>query len=297
MKYDILNRWSGEVIFTAEIDCSDDTLPSIKLGLAVKVAVKARANLTRANLADAYLAGANLTEANLTDTYLTDANLTGANLARANLADAYLAGANLTRAYLTGANLTGANLTGANLTDTYLARANLTEANLTDTYLAGANLTGAYLTGANLARANLADAYLAGANLARANLTDTYLTDANLTRANLTRAKGLETQPAQTIILPEGDLIVYKKIVEGVAKLKIPSDAKRSNATGRKCRAEYAKVIELPEGVKVGHSKHDNNFEYKVGKIVRPDKWDDNWADECSNGIHFFITKEEAENY
>lgn len=157
MKYDILNRFSGVVIFTAEIDCSDDTLPSIKLGLAVKVAVKARANLVGAYLARAYLEG----------------------------------------------------------------------------------------------------------------------------------AKGLKIQPAQTIILPEGDLIVYKKLAEGVAKLKIPFAAKRSNATGRKCRVEYAKVIELPKGVKIGHSRHDGDFEYKVGKIVRPDKWDDNWASECSNGIHF----------
>ena len=307
MKYDILNRFSGTVIFTAEIDCSDDTLPSIKLGLAVKVAVKARANLTGANLAGAYLTRANLTGAYLTDANLTGANLAGANLTGANLTGAYLTDANLTGANLAGAYLTDANLTGANLAGAYLTRANLTGAYLTDANLTGANLTGAnlagaYLTDANLAgayltRANLTGANLAGAYLTRANLTGAYLTDANLTGANLAGANGLKTQPAQTIILPEGDLIVYKKLVEGVAKLKIPSDAKRSNATGRKCRAEYAKVIELPEGVKIGHSKHNDDFEYKVGKIVRPDKWDGNWADECSNGIHFFITKEEAESY
>ena len=77
-QYPIKNRWSGEVIFTAEISCSPDTLPSVKLGLAVRAAIKARANLADATLAGAYLADANL----------ADANLAGASLARANLAGA-----------------------------------------------------------------------------------------------------------------------------------------------------------------------------------------------------------------
>ncbi len=89
-KFDVLNRFTGEVQFTAEIECAPDALPSVKLGLAVKWAVKAGANLAGAYLADAYLAGANLARANLAGAYLARANLAGAYLA-----DAYLAGANL----------------------------------------------------------------------------------------------------------------------------------------------------------------------------------------------------------
>jgi hypothetical protein len=143
MKFEVKNRWTGAVQFTADIECDADASVSVKLGLAVKWAVKADAYLADAYLAGANLTGANLTDANLTGANLTDANLTDAYLARANLTDANLADANLARAYLAGANLTDANLTGANLTD----------ANLTDAYLADA-----YLAGANLARANLADA-------------------------------------------------------------------------------------------------------------------------------------------
>ena len=132
LKFDVLNRWSGEVKFTAEIDCAADALPSVKMGLAVKWAIKSRADLAGAYLAGAYLAGA---------------NLAGANLADAYLARAYLAGADLARAYLAGAYLTGANLARADLAGAYLAGADLADA-----YLAGANLTGA-----NLARADLVD--------------------------------------------------------------------------------------------------------------------------------------------
>ena len=50
MKFDVLNRFTGNVKFTAEIDCEQDTPRSLKLGLAVQWAVKTEANLTEANL-------------------------------------------------------------------------------------------------------------------------------------------------------------------------------------------------------------------------------------------------------
>ena len=98
--FEVRNRWTGEVQFTAQITCAPDATPAVKLGLAVKWGVKEKAYLDGANLAGAYLAGA----------YLAGAYLDGANLA-----GAYLAGANLAGADLDGANLAGANLAGANL--------------------------------------------------------------------------------------------------------------------------------------------------------------------------------------
>ena len=167
IKQDIINRFSGTVMFTAEIECAPDALPSIKLGLAVQVAVKA----------GAYLAGA---------------------------------------------------------------------------YLAGANLAG---------------------------------------------AKNADYAIAQTRILPEGDLIGWKKCSQGIiVKLRIPEAARRSHAFGRKCRAEYADVIEVI-GADVAISQHDGRTEYRAGQRVTPDRFDENWQDECSSGIHFFITRLEAENY
>ena len=156
IKFDVMNRFSGTVQFTAEIDCEENESTSIKLGLAVKWAIKARADL-----ADADLAGADLAGAYLAGAYLAGANLADANLAGAYLAGAYLAGANLARAYLAGAYLAGANLAGANLADADLADANLARANLARANLARADLAGAYLADANLAGADLAGANLA----------------------------------------------------------------------------------------------------------------------------------------
>ena len=135
-----------------------------------------------------------------------------------------------------------------------------------------------------------------------------YLRGAYLEGANLRGAKDIEFVIAQTRILPdEGDVIGFKKLKQGViAKLLIPKEAKRSHAFGRKCRAEYAIVLELqqPNGEKLQpinepqYSQHDSNFEYRTGVTVRPtEPFDEDWTNECSTGIHFFITRLEAERY
>ena len=112
-------------------------------------------------------------------------------------------------------------------------------------------------------------ANLVRANLVRANLESANLYSANLESANLESAKNIEFAAALTTITPEGDLIGWKKLSGGlIAKLLIPMDAKRSNATGRKCRAEFAKVLEIwngNESVEEGESQYDTTFIYKVG--------------------------------
>jgi hypothetical protein len=287
MKFDVLDRFTGDVKFTAEIDCDDSALPSLKLGLAIKWAVKEKKDLS-----GAYLSGANLSRANLSGAYLSGANLSGANLSRANLSGAYLSGANLSGAYLSRANLSGAYLSGAYLSRANLSGAYLSGANLSGAYLSRANLSGAYLSGAYLSRANLSGAYLSGANLSGA-----YLSGADLSGAYLKEAKDADLAIAMTRILPEGDLIGWKKCESDViVKLRIPAEAKRSHAFGRKCRAEYADVLEVVGG-EVGISMHDGKTKYEVGQRVTPDKFDENWVEECSSGIHFFITKEEALAY
>jgi hypothetical protein len=69
-------------------------------------------------------------------------------------------------------------------------------------------------------------------------------------------------------------LIGWKKCRDGViVKLSIPETAKRSSAFGRKCRAEYADVLELIGG-DVGISQHDGKTEYRVGQRITPDHFD-----------------------
>ena len=219
------------------------------------------------------------------------ANLSGANLFGANLFDANLSGADLSRVHLSRANLSRANLSGANLSGADLSRAHLSRANLSRADLYRANLSGANLSGADLSGADLS-----GADLFDANLFDADLFDANLSRADLSRARNGALAEAQTSIVSEGNIVGWKKCRNGViVKLLIPQKAHRSNATGRKCRAEYATVLKVfgaPEGI----SQYDAKFVYRKGETVRPNSWEENRFIEYGGGIHFYLTRIEAEN-
>ncbi len=248
MKFEVKNRYTGNVQFVAEIDCDESAGYSIKLGLAVKWGVKTKADLSWANLSWADLRGADLIGSDLSGADLRGADLRGANLIVANLREANLS----------WADLRGSDLSGADLSEANLSWADLREANLSWADLRGADLIGSDLSG----------------------------------------AKGIpEIAKAQTLITPEGDIVGWKKCQDGViVKMLIPSDAKRHNATGRKCRAEYADVLEVI-GAEVGISRHDGKTEYRVGQRVTCDKWGEDRFEECAGGIHFFITRIEAENY
>ena len=199
---------------------------------------------------------------------------------------------------LSSADLYCADLRGADLSGVDLSSADLYCADLRDANLSDADLSGADLRDANLSGANLYGADLRGANLYDANLYDADLRGANLYGANLRGAKNADLAIASTRILPDGELIGWKKCSNDViVKLRIPADAKRSHAFGRKCRAEYAYVIEI-FGAKEGvTSTHGPRTLYRVGERITPDSFDDDWMNECSHGIHFFITRAEAEAY
>ena len=100
---------------TVTIECDPSALSGVKIGLALRAAVKLRANLSDADLSRAYLSGANLSRADLSWANLSDADLSRADLSRANLSRANLSGANLSDADLSRANLSRANLSRAKI--------------------------------------------------------------------------------------------------------------------------------------------------------------------------------------
>jgi hypothetical protein len=86
-------------------------------------------------------------------------------------------------------------------------------------------------------------------------------------------------------------------------KLQIPEDARRSSATGRKCRCDKAFVVAIegtdgsPTELKEVTSDYDENFVYHVGETVTEPDFCDNRFYECASGIHFFMTRQEAVEY
>ena len=150
--------------------------------------------------------------------------------------------------------------------------------------LSGANLSGADLSGANLIGANLRRADLSGANLRDISYN--------------------ESTAFYAMVCPEkGSFIGYKKASGKIIELMITENAKRSSSTTRKCRCSEAVVLSITnidgtnfDGEKVV-SDYDKSFVYEVGKTISVDNFNDNRWEECSAGIHFFITRDEAVRY
>lgn len=169
------------------------------------------------------------------------------------------------------------------------------------------------LRGADLRDADLRHADLRHASLCHTNLKGADLSDADLIGADLHRAYDVQLSIAKTSILPdEGDIIGWKKAyVDGtmlskpvIVKLLIPADAQRSNATGRKCRASTARVLDLQDKQgnslppdTTAYSSYDADFTYKKGETIHVENFDTNRWNECAPGIHFFITRIEAVEY
>ena len=199
-------------------------------------------------------------------------------------------------------------LHGADLRGAYLRHADLRGADLRH-----ASLHGAYLMHADLRDADLRDADLCDADLYRADLHGADLRGADLYGADLHRAYDVKLSIAKISILPdEGDIIGWKKAwtdnemppTPVIVKLLIPADAQRSNATGRKCRASTARVLDLQDKQgnslppdTTAYSGYDTDFTYKKGETVHVENFDTNRWNECATGIHFFITRIEAVEY
>ena len=182
----------------------------------------------------------------------------------------------------------------ANLRYADLSGANLRYADLSDADLRGADLSGTNLGGANLSDADLSDADLGGADLSGADLRG----------ADLDNVLFNERTSFFSMQCPEeGSFIGWKVASEKIVKLLITEDSKRSSATSLKCRCSKAKVLDIqeadgsPSNVNEVKSNYDDSFIYKIGEVIKVDDFDENRWNECSTGIHFFVSRDMAVGY
>lgn len=130
---------------------------------------------------------------------------------------------------------------------------------------------------------------------------------------NFTRAVFIETNFNVFSHVPDtGSFIGWKKAMINhdnyeddeyyIVKLRIPEDARRSNAGQNKCRADMAYVEDIQdlEGNsvdKVVESMWDSNFKYQKGQTITEPNFCENRFEECARGIHFFLNRNDAVNF
>ena len=207
------------------------------------------------------------------------------------------------RANLSGFDLSYTDLFGADLRMADLRRANLSYTDLREADLRVVDLRWTDLIGADLRWANLK-----GVDLRLANLSGADLREADLRCADLNGVDLREASINWPIECPEkGSFIGFKKarteISDYIVELEIQTDSERCSATSRKCRCSKAKVISITNldgsqaDIKEVASTYDKTFKYRIGEIVEVANFDPNRWNECSTGIHFFITRQEAVDY
>lgn len=173
----------------------------------------------------------------------------------------------------------------------------------------GADLSNSKLTGCVFKGASFRGAKLIGVDFRNADLTNCDMRGANLTCAWLEGAKLSGILHDDTTIhfkmrCPEtGAFIAYKKCYEDrVVMMLVPKEAKRVSGTSDACRCDRAKVLtitsfDFTERFDWANSLVDENFIYRRGEWVYPDRFtEDRWC-ESTYGIHFWMSREEAIAY
>lgn len=192
-----------------------------------------------------------------------------------------------------------------------LTSANFKGCDLSSTVFYGADVCGADFTGANLVGCEFCicyfgyESYIETAPNIRKDVTlegfmnDCYNPNLLYTVKNFRMAMDTDGQ----------ELICYKALSKhhfmrnntlAIAKLLVPSDARRIVFKNDKCRAERVKVLDIYSPDRKFYYKSAHSFImkgttlYKVGKEVCADNFDIAPCMTCAPGIHFFLTEKEA---
>ena len=200
------------------------------------------------------------------------------------------------RADLHDADLSYANMRGADLSYANMIDVNMINANLRDVDLYGVDLYGADLRGANMIDADMSYANMGGANMGGADLSGANMIDADMSGANLRDVDMRGADKLRKGIKLSEPIIGWKKCQNDVlVKLEIPRGAIVFSINNSKCRTDKAKVLEIIGGNRA-YSKY-KFFSYYVGDVIEVFNFNCEYNVECAEGIYFFKTREEAENY
>ena len=185
-------------------------------------------------------------------------------------------------------------------------RADLHEADMSYADMRGVDMSGANMRGANISYANMSYANMSYAKVRSANMRDANMCYANmrsvdmigvdLNNANMCCAKVRSVDRLRKGIKLSEPIIGWKKCKNDVlVKLEIPRGAIIFSINNNKCRTDKAKVLEI-----IGGDRAYSNykfFSYYVGDVIEIFDFNCEYNVECAKGIHFFKTREEAENY
>ena len=219
---------------------------------------------------------------------LRGVDFTGRNLSQANFTGADLEGACFIDAILVNANFEGANLKNADFSCANAWSANFNETNCKDALFLSANLTETSFEESDLDEASFAQANLTGANLQ----------DTNIITAEFDNTIGI-----YPVCPTHGNFIGWTigedfKGNECLVEIFIPTWARRSSGTTRKCRTE-ALVVNSLERLKDGCNPAEASLKFRnrilsKNEFMQDSDFEVDRFKVSSTDLYFWISKEEA---
>ena len=199
------------------------------------------------------------------------------------------------------ADLRYADLRYTDLRNANMSYANMRYANMRNANVSYANMSYADMRNTNMSYANMSYADIRSVDMRYANMRSVDMRNANMIGVDMIGAnmKGADMRGVDRLkkgIKLSEPIIGWKKCKNNVlVKLEIPRGAIVFSINNKKCRTDKAKVLEI-----IGADRAYSNykfFSYYVGDIIEIFNFNCEYNVECAEGIHFFRTREEAENY
>ncbi len=201
-------------------------------------------------------------------------------------------------------DLSGMDLGNLDLTLSSFQNTVLDNVDFTDSSVENALFDGCSMKGAKFKRTRMVTASFRYCDMRGCNIEDADLFGAVLEFANLEGIISNEGTKWFRLHCPEkGAFLGYKKCVnDRMVQLLIPADAKRTSATLPSCRCSRAKVLtiksfDFTRNFEEAWSLVDENFVYKRGQWVEVKDFNENRWQDSTTGIHFWMSRAEAEAY
>lgn len=244
------------------------------------------------------LRGANLSNSNLRSTIFIDTDLSDVNMSESDLSFAHFYNCTINSTDFHLSNLSGIGMRSMMVKDVRFREAILTNSDFALTEFHNADFGFAKIT-----QTYFTHSLFVNANFFGATIYKVYFDGAQfVNKIDSSEFGEKRITPFVPSHCPShGSFIGWKKVYGKIVKLEIPEDALRMSSTSEKCRCNKAKVLAIeeldgtPSGMNViVNEKFSQQTVYHVGRMVYPDKFNENRWNECSNGIHFFIDRESA---
>ena len=253
-----------------------------------------KADFSKTNLINIYFDKVDLTLADFSNSYISNVKFSNSNFFYSNFSFTHIKKIVIEKCNFSYSTFMNSEFQNSNIIDTIFSSCNFNQLIF---YMS-------CFKNSTLSKTDMTDSRLTESVFYKTSIYHTNFSGSKINNTKFSRINYNENTAFFAQSCPEkGSFIGFKKCGKYIVELQITEDAKRSSATSRKCRCSKAKVLSITnlngsnsELSKIS-SNRDSKFIYKIGETVEVKDFDENRWNECSTGIHFFITRDEAVRY